>query len=162
MEFVPFALAVLAGLFVLTVVLPIATFQRTRKLVGEIRRIDARLDSLESELLRTQSAARKAAVAEDHRPAMSPAAPVVAAATFAIPPALPVRPSVPAPAAAPAKPAVSEKPVEVTTPAIPKAPATGRADSLESRIGGRWLLYIGTAALVLGIGFFVKYAFDNN
>ena len=42
------------------------------------------------------------------------------------------------------------------------APAAGRADSLESRIGGRWLLYIGTAALVLGIGFFVKYAFDND
>jgi len=35
-------------------------------------------------------------------------------------------------------------------------------ESLESRIGGHWLLYVGTAALVLGIGFFVKYAFDNN
>ena len=35
-------------------------------------------------------------------------------------------------------------------------------ESLESRIGGHWLLYVGTAALVLGIGFFVKYAFDND
>jgi hypothetical protein len=40
--------------------------------------------------------------------------------------------------------------------------ASADEESLESRIGGHWLLYIGTAALVLGIGFFVKYAFDND
>jgi hypothetical protein len=35
------------------------------------------------------------------------------------------------------------------------------ADALENRIGGRWLLYIGLTALVLGASYFVKYAFDN-
>jgi len=40
-------------------------------------------------------------------------------------------------------------------------PDRAPADTLEARIGGRWLLYIGTAVLVFGIGFFVKYAFDN-
>jgi hypothetical protein len=35
------------------------------------------------------------------------------------------------------------------------------ADSLESAIGGRWLLYIGIAAIVLGASYFLKYAFDN-
>ena len=62
------------------------------------------------------------------------------------------------------KPAEFRRPVEtpVPAPALPKAPATGLDESLESRIGGRWLLYIGTAALVIGIGFFVKYAFDND
>jgi uncharacterized membrane protein len=34
-------------------------------------------------------------------------------------------------------------------------------DTLESQIGGRWLLYIGIAALVLGASYFVKFAFDN-
>jgi uncharacterized membrane protein len=37
-----------------------------------------------------------------------------------------------------------------------------RPESIESRIGGRWLLYIGIAALVLGTSYFVKYAFDND
>lgn len=32
---------------------------------------------------------------------------------------------------------------------------------LEMRIGGNWLSRIGIVAIVLGIGFFLKYAFDN-
>jgi uncharacterized membrane protein len=35
------------------------------------------------------------------------------------------------------------------------------AESLEQRIGGRWLLYAGMGALVLGISYFIKFAFDN-
>jgi uncharacterized membrane protein len=57
---------------------------------------------------------------------------------------------------------VAPSPRPVTEPVIATRAKPAREDSLESRIGGRWLLYIGTAALVLGIGFFVKYAFDNN
>jgi hypothetical protein len=49
-------------------------------------------------------------------------------------------------------------------PPLPR-PAAARpitdADSLESAIGGRWLLYIGIAAIVLGASYFLKYAFDN-
>ena len=38
----------------------------------------------------------------------------------------------------------------------------GRAwGDLEMRIGGNWLSRIGIVALVLGVGFFLKYAFDN-
>lgn len=33
--------------------------------------------------------------------------------------------------------------------------------SLEERIGARWLLYAGIAALVLGVSYFIKFAFDN-
>lgn len=44
----------------------------------------------------------------------------------------------------------------------PLRPATSSsAESLEQRIGGRWLLYAGMAALVLGISYFIKFAFDN-
>lgn len=32
----------------------------------------------------------------------------------------------------------------------------------ELLIGGKWLNYIGAVALVIGLGFFVKYAFENN
>ena len=34
-------------------------------------------------------------------------------------------------------------------------------DDLESRVGGRWLLYTGIAILLIGVSFFLKYAFDN-
>jgi uncharacterized membrane protein len=62
-------------------------------------------------------------------------------------------------AAAPPEPATWPAAVVVAPePARPPEPA----DTLETRIGGRWLLYIGMATLVIGIGFFVKFAFDNN
>ena len=35
-------------------------------------------------------------------------------------------------------------------------------ESLETRIGGRWLNRIGIVAVVIGVAFFIKYAFDNN
>jgi uncharacterized membrane protein len=34
-------------------------------------------------------------------------------------------------------------------------------EDLEGRIGGRWLLYTGVLVLLLGVSFFLKYAFDN-
>jgi Predicted membrane protein (DUF2339) len=55
-------------------------------------------------------------------------------------------------------------PSSAPIPPLPR-PAAARqvasADSLESAIGGRWLLYIGIAAIVLGASYFLKYAFDN-
>ena len=128
MDFALLAFAVAAGLFVLTVILPIATFLRVRKAAGDIMRIESRLDTLEPEVRRIQLAARRAATASADTPA-SPG-PMPSAVAVVVPSA---------------------------TPAVPVA-----EESLESRIGGHWLLYVGTAALVLGIGFFVKYAFDND
>ena len=43
----------------------------------------------------------------------------------------------------------------------PPARADSAPDTLETRIGGRWQLYAGMAVLLLGLGFFIKYAFDN-
>ena len=132
MDFALLAFAVAAGLFVLTVILPIATFLRVRKAAGDIMRIESRLDTLEPEVRRIQLAARRAATASADTPA-SPG-PMPSAVAVVVPSA---------------------------TPAVPAA-APVAEESLESRIGGHWLLYVGTAALVLGIGFFVKYAFDND
>jgi uncharacterized membrane protein len=39
--------------------------------------------------------------------------------------------------------------------------ATASPESLESRIGGRWTLYIGAIAVILGVVFFVRYAAEN-
>jgi uncharacterized membrane protein len=40
--------------------------------------------------------------------------------------------------------------------------SAGPAASLEARIGSNWLLYIGVAAIVIGVAYFEKLAFDNN
>ena len=57
MDFALLALAVAAGAFILTVVVPIATFLRVRKAADDIRRINGRLDGLETELTRFHVAA---------------------------------------------------------------------------------------------------------
>jgi uncharacterized membrane protein len=148
MNFAMLALAVSVGIFILTVVIPIATFLRTRQAARDLRQVESRLAAVEVQLQRLQAAARKVARAEDAEerpPAPTPAVPVVP------------RPAVPAAAAPDLPSAVTPEIARVPQPVQPAG-----EESLESRIGGHWLLYIGTAALVLGIGFFVKYAFDND
>jgi uncharacterized membrane protein len=152
MDFALLALAVAAGAFVLTVVVPIATFLRVRKAADDIRRINGRLDGLETELTRFHAAARRAAVAKEAEPT------VIASAA---PPAAPAPTA--SPTVSPAAAATSAAPqIEPIAEPVTAAARPAREDSLESRIGGQGMLYIGTAVLVLGIGFFVKYAFDNS
>jgi uncharacterized membrane protein len=45
-------------------------------------------------------------------------------------------------------------------PKFQSSPSKGR-DDLETRIGGSWFNIIGVVAIVFGVGFFLKYAFDN-
>jgi uncharacterized membrane protein len=72
-------------------------------------------------------------------------------------------PPVPASQAAPKT--VPEKPASSSPPGFPKsvkvAPAEPRSD-LESRIGSHWFNRIGIAALLIGVSYFLKFAFDNN
>lgn len=43
----------------------------------------------------------------------------------------------------------------------PSAEVSERRSDLEARIGGSWFNRIGIAAILLGVAFFLKYAFDN-
>ena len=73
-------------------------------------------------------------------------------------------------AAAPAAETSPAQSAEPTTPPAPPAgalPAEGESlpvlsDGAELRFGQKWLLIAGVAITVLGIGFFLKYAFDQN
>ena len=62
----------------------------------------------------------------------------------------------------------SEKPIPPPPPQHPVVPAAShpaaapREIDLESRIGSHWLNRIGIAALLIGISYFLKFAFDNN
>jgi len=70
---------------------------------------------------------------------------------------------------APAPPPVAAKlkPPAQVAPGIPlkpsQVPVRARSSTdLESRIGSHWLNRIGIAAVLIGVSYFLKYAFDNN
>jgi uncharacterized membrane protein len=159
-----FALALAGALFLDLVVLPIVLILRTSWLKSDVSRLRVRLEDVERQLQRALAATGTPAKREAAPPAgISAPEPPAGSAEEAGPAAgtaeMPAHEPVPAAASA-----------EGTAPVpLPERPAvavaaarTATHESLESRIGGRWLLYVGTAALVLGVGFFVKYAFDNN
>ena len=55
----------------------------------------------------------------------------------------------------------SQPPVSFRPPAIPPAPSARPRVNLESRIGAQWLNRIGIVAVLIGVSYFLKYAFDN-
>src|SRR5438477_6578920 len=86
-----------------------------------------------------------------------PAATYVAPKTTPSPaPARP--PSISIPQTLTAPPAPSRA---VDVPSVPQA-AAQLSTTFESEIGSRWMLLAGVVVLVLGIAFFVKYAFDRH
>ena len=56
---------------------------------------------------------------------------------------------------------LSPRSLEQVHVASQPAPPVAAKEDLEQQIGSRWLLYAGIAAVVLGMSYFVKYAFDN-
>jgi uncharacterized membrane protein len=89
----------------------------------------------------------------------------LAARVFRIEQALNMRPVVaaeaPPPQVAPTPPGAEVKPVISPRPAVNSAAIQDRAD-LESRIGSHWLNRIGITAVLIGVSYFLKFAFDNN
>ena len=81
-----------------------------------------------------------------------------------IPPPPPVV-SVSSVPAAPSTPQASHVSPSAREPApVSERPQTARSDEsylLETQIGGRVLLYVGVAAIIVGASYFVKLAFDN-
>ena len=55
----------------------------------------------------------------------------------------------------------SAPPTAVKTTGTTLAPAQTAPARLEARIGMRWMLYVGVATLVIGVGLFIRYAFVN-
>ncbi len=51
---------------------------------------------------------------------------------------------------------------KIPPPKIKTPKKKGEKGSLEAKIGERWLNRIGIVAVVIGMAFFVKYAFDND
>ncbi len=83
--------------------------------------------------------------------------PATAVQTLVTPLTPPPTPSVPGAVAG--KPA---PPPPYLTPPVKTAFKLEPEPSLESRIGSHWLNRIGIAALLIGVSYFLKFAFDNN
>jgi uncharacterized membrane protein len=75
------------------------------------------------------------------------------------PPAVPVRPLAETAALKPPSPPVLPLPIP---PHPTAAGAPPSVPDLESRIGSHWLNRIGIAAVLIGISYFLKFAFENN
>jgi uncharacterized membrane protein len=77
----------------------------------------------------------------------------------------PVRPPAAAIPVPPPKPQHASR-EQVQRPAVPRVfvppGASSETANLESRIGSHWLNRIGIAAVLIGVSYFLKFAFDNN
>jgi uncharacterized membrane protein len=163
---VPFL--ILLGLFLVVAVpiLAIAAFVRVQKLqesVDQLRQIFERLTALEQKFVRLEESPALSGI----HAAPPKATPV--AAPPEPPPAKPEPPRMPPPSVAPPRPS-STTPVHSVSAApslsYPQPSATTSAhpdsSSFEALVAGRWMNYVGILALLFGVAFFLKYAFENN
>jgi len=179
----------LAGLVAfLAFVMPIVTFLKSRQLDKELGALQARVISLGEDLDRLRSTLTGLKI-ELVKVTAQPAAPAHTAAAAPVAPPLPLAPPRVEPVAVVAEPiavpaaAVSAyaKAAGAPSPAAPAAvpelprlvPSTEPAptqpipspspveDTLETRIGGHLMLYVGVATVLWTIAYFIKYAFDN-
>ena len=74
----------------------------------------------------------------------------------------PPTPAAAVPGAPAPPPAVPSAALPAAAPAVAQAPAAAPAESLESRIGAHWLNRIGIVAVLIGVSYFLKYAFEND
>lgn len=114
------------------------------------------LADLTARVYRLERKLQMEAISVDPGPtALASAKPVPDAAPIPQSPVLPSPPAPPRPAYVVAAPSA-------VPPRAPRGPRAQPDFNLESRIGSHWLNRIGIAALLIGVSYFLKFAFDNN
>jgi uncharacterized membrane protein len=172
MEFLTFLFFGLLVVVVVGAVLGIVAKVRTDQLRSRLHGLELEVRGLRRELrgdLATPSAVANAApaAAPPPLPATAPSSPVPDAAAAPWPEPAPTPPPLPEPTALP--PALREPrtplPAPAATAAADPTPPRDPADrfaAVEQALGTRWLTWIGTGLLFLGIAFFLKYAYDRD
>ena len=149
-----FVLLALGLVFGVPALIAANLYARTRRLREDVEDLRARLRRLE-----TLDSSRLQA--GDPGPAKSPVAEPPLTAPVVAPITTPRVTQVPTPVGAPAE-ALPPKGGSYLPPMPERRDDSGvEPESLESRIGGRWLLNIGIAAIVIGVAYFEKLAIDN-
>jgi len=144
-----FGLIVAAGLLLLTLVLPILSFvraQAARRIASDLQGRVACLETEVAQLRATPDASRSTA-----------GAPTIPDVPAAEPDLTPVAHPVPVPLEPASQSSVQPGPLAEHRES--RSPV--QRQDLEQQIGSRWLLYAGIAAVVLGMSYFIKFAFDN-
>jgi uncharacterized membrane protein len=122
--------------------------ERTLRLEAQLAAVTARVFQLEQEVAALRGDSEPGAIAQ----APESATPVSSASRWETPPA----PNVESPAASP----VFETAAATTASAAPARLREQR--SLESRVGSQWFNRIGIVAMLIGVAWFLKFAFDNH
>jgi uncharacterized membrane protein len=135
--------------------------ERALRLEAQLSAVTARVFQLEREVAALRGAA----------PSVMPGVPAAGVATparspsewTAMPPGT-VGPDVPATGEPEAAPQAASAAFETAAVAsVTGAPARGREQrSLESRVGSQWFNRIGIVAMLIGVAWFLKFAFDNH
>lgn len=150
----------------LGLVLPLLSWARTSRLQRELRELRNRVTELEAAAGAPPRPYAAETVTADTR-RWAPPSPVEQT-DVSVPPPVPFETVVAdaTPASPPTTrpgPLAEEGPPLRTARGWPDAPETElAASSLEEAIGGRLMLWVGTIVLVLGLAFFLKYAFEND
>jgi uncharacterized membrane protein len=63
---------------------------------------------------------------------------------------------------APQPPSIPSRPPQPTLPSSSHTAPRSASEDLESRIGSHWLNRVGIAAVLIGVSFFLEYAFEHN
>jgi uncharacterized membrane protein len=146
-----------ALILLLITLLPVLTFLRLARVSRDLEELAARLLRLEQAMASRHAAPASSLSATSDLAAASPERACVPEDLSAPPATIPI-------------PSIDEAPVTDAVPPAMEAPApipggvtaASAAPDLETRIGGRGLLYTGVLVLLLGVSFFLKYAFDND
>ncbi len=155
-------------LLIIALVLGLVSFLKISDLTGRIEFLTLELNDLRSKLYKLMSAQQEAVIRESVTQEQS------------VTPITPVPLPSQSPTPEPAKVEIPViKPIEIFAPVIPpiEQPTvvptppptrvryqepTKTKEEWEALVGGKLLNRVGALALIVGIGFFLKYAFDNN
>jgi uncharacterized membrane protein len=138
---------------VIALILPLVSFVRGFALQADLNNLRRRIDTLERQL-----AARPVAPPWEETAVPPPRPAAAAPASTASPVQPPASPQAPVPPPMQRPTAPHAGPERDLLQALAREAA---ALDLEGRIGGRWLQHAGMVVLVLGIAFFLRYAFDR-
>jgi uncharacterized membrane protein len=157
-------LVALAVLFFATPIIVLVLILALLSLRSRLQRLEARLAELEQRGAVpatgfTPPSTARGADATESSPPSPPAPEVTRAEPVLEAPVTSAAPDLGVRDAAPAEPVAAESPSPSVLPAPGPAAGVGQ---WEGRLGGTWLSRVGALLLLLGVGFFLKHAFDQD
>jgi uncharacterized membrane protein len=153
---------VVVAIVVLPIVAIVIANNRTRELGAEMAGLMGRVRDLEGRI--QQLAARQPTTTVSGAEASHPPPVTVAPAPLPASVEAPAPPSASMPAPPPAQPPAVQPSAPVAAPRFQSLEPAKTSDSrsLESRIGSQWFNRIGILAVLIGVAWFLKLAFDNH